>query len=58
MNNYAITVEWINEYASKLMDLAEQITQDHDMRASLLLRAEHALDLIDAFKASKEKEKQ
>jgi hypothetical protein len=45
-----IPQEWIKIYIDKLIKLAEQLPEGGKMREATLLRVEHAMDLVKAFR--------
>lgn len=55
MKEDAIPLEWIKNYVDALLDFAKKFDKSGDspMRAAALLRAEHAMDLVKAWKEKK-----
>lgn len=51
----AIPVEWIGKYVDQLMDYARRLSGDSPMQQAALLRADHALDLVQAWRKSESK---
>lgn len=43
---------WIKDYVDKIITLAVNFPDDSLMRTQCLLRAEHAMDLVKAFRGS------
>lgn len=41
---------WIKEYVDTLLRFAERLPEGSPMRDSTLLRADHAMDLVKAFR--------
>lgn len=50
MNMQDIPEQWIKEYVDKILDIASQLPSNSAMCNALLLRAEHAMDLVKAFR--------
>ena len=48
-----IPQEWIRDYVDKLVHMANQLSGS--MRDATLLRADHAMDLVEAFRESRSK---
>ena len=42
--------EWIRNYIDQLLDIAKQLDSDSSLQAAVLSRAEHAMDLVKAFR--------
>jgi pyruvate dehydrogenase complex dehydrogenase (E1) component len=51
-----IPQEWINQYVDKLISAAEQFGEGA-MRKTILERAEHAMDLVEAWRDQSHTEK-
>ena len=49
MGEAAIPLEWIKHYVDRLLETAEKF-QEGPMRDAALLRAEHAMDMVAAWK--------
>ena len=47
-----IPQEWVKKYVDKLIDMAKQFDENSLMRTTCLMRAEHAMDLVKAFRES------
>lgn len=45
-----IPQKWVQEYASKLLSLTEKLSVGDPMRVMATLRAEHAMDLLKAWR--------
>jgi hypothetical protein len=46
-----IPQEWIKQYVDDLLLFAERLKESNLLRDACLLRAEHAMDLVKAFRA-------
>lgn len=53
--NEAIPEEWIKSYVDQLLDMAGRLGDDSPMRSAALLRAEHAMDLLTAWRESRQR---
>ncbi len=51
--NCDIPQAWIHNYTHSLIKLASRLPLGSDMRASTMVRAEFAIDLVKAFRESK-----
>ena len=49
-----IPEEWISKYVTTLLDIAKKL-QPGTFRDSVVLRAEHAMDLVEAWREVKTK---
>lgn len=45
-----IPQEWIKQYVDDLLAFAERLTESNLLRNACLLRADHAMDLVKAFR--------
>ncbi len=52
-NMRSIPEEWIDKYVGNLLKYATDLRADSNMRASVLLRAEYAMDLVEAYRKHK-----
>lgn len=50
----AIPLDWIKHYVDQFLEVAGRLPEGK-MRDAALLRAEHAMDLVQAWKESKSK---
>lgn len=46
----AIPEEWIKKYVDQLLEMAKRL-ESGPLHAALLLRAEHAMDLVEAYRS-------
>lgn len=53
MGEQAIPLEWIKGYVDTLLALAAKFEEVSAMRRTVLERADHAMDLVKAWKASR-----
>jgi hypothetical protein len=53
----AIPLEWIGNYVDQLLEVAAKFSPHSPMQAAALLRADHTMDLVKAWKESKERER-
>jgi hypothetical protein len=51
----AIPEEWIKKYVDQLLLIAGKLSHDSAMQQIILLRAHHAMDLVKAWRESKER---
>lgn len=49
-NMRTIPEQWIQQYVDQLLDLAKRLDEGSKMRAAVLLRAEHAMDLVQTYR--------
>lgn len=49
----AIPEEWIKKYVDDLLAFAAQLDERTSMRAACLLRADHVMDLVKAYRESR-----
>jgi hypothetical protein len=47
-----IPQEWIRDYVDKLVHTARDLPEKGRMRNAVLLRADHIMDMVDAFHES------
>ena len=45
-----IPQEWIKRYVDELLDFAKKLRENDPMRQSCMLRADHVMDLVRAFR--------
>lgn len=50
-----IPQEWAKEYVDKLIDMAKQFAEHSPMHVACLLRADHVMDMVKAFRESEER---
>lgn len=51
MTNSSIPQTWVRDYVDKLLELAARLPEG-GMRQATLSRAEHAMDLVEAWRES------
>lgn len=47
-----IPQEWIKKYVDQMLEIAGKFPEGSAMRAAAMLRADHAMDLVKAFRES------
>ena len=52
MANTDIPDAWIKSYIDQLMSVAKDLDEHSPMRAELMLRADHAMDLVASYRES------
>ena len=53
MNDKCIPEEWIKNYVNKMLEYANKLNVESPMGQACLLRADHAMDLVKAYRESK-----
>ena len=53
MEEQAIPLDWIKGYVDTLLALAAKFDEVSAMRNAVMLRADHAMDLVKAWKESR-----
>lgn len=53
-NRNDIPQEWIKKYVESLLRVAQKFPEASSMRQASMLRADHAMDLVKAFRESQE----
>lgn len=51
-----ISQEWIKNYVDQLLAYAEKLPEGNTMRVAAMMRADHAMDLVKAWREKESRE--